>query len=179
MEPSLQAEQFWKNLIAGGATASETIADYAKMPELKRDALVGQLFTRAEEYVDYLIAEEQKGNRPAFRGSKDEFLKLLDAVPALLTTPEARLSGIKRVESIDVQSRELTNIDILMKCDEIIEKLKRPQSSELDDLKVVRCGSLEELKEALGGEIPAEILEKIEKDGSAIILGVTIKKNQK
>jgi hypothetical protein len=97
----------------------------------------------------------------------------------LLTTPEARLSGIKRVESIDVQSRELTNIDILMKCDEIIEKLKRPQSSELDDLKVVRCGSLEELKEALGGEIPAEILEKIEKDGSAIILGVTIKKNQK
>ena len=135
MEPSLQAEQFWKNLVAGGATASETIADYAKMPELKRDALVGQLFTRAEEYVDYLIAEEQKGNRIAFRGSKDEFLKLLDAVPALLTTPEARLSGIKRVESIDVHSRELTNIDILMKCDEIIEKLKRPQSSELDDLR--------------------------------------------
>ena len=179
MEPSLQAEQLWKNLVAGGAIASETITDYAKMPELKRDALVAQLFTRAEGYIDYLISEERKGNRTAFRGSKDDFLKILDALPALLTTTEARVAGINRVEGIDLQSRELMNMDILMKCDEVVAKLKRPQGSDLKDLKMVECASIDELKEALGGEIPAEILEKIEKDGGAIILGVMIKKNQK
>jgi hypothetical protein len=44
---------------------------------------------------------------------------------------------------------------------------------------MVECASIEELKEALGGEIPAEILETIEKEGGAIILGVMIKKNPK
>jgi hypothetical protein len=176
MEPSIQAEQLWKNLIAGGTTASDAIADFAKMPDLKRDALVAQLFARAEGYMNGLIEEEKKGNRVAFRGSKDDFLKILDAVPELLTTPEARRDGITKVEAIDQQSIQLTNIDICMKCDEVVKKLKEPHGLNLDGLKMLKCGSLEELKAALGGDIPAEILEQIEKDGGAIILGVMIKK---
>lgn len=179
MEPSVQAEQFWKNLVTGGSTASEAITDFAKMPELQRNALVAQLFARAEGHIDYLIAEERKGNRVAFRGGKDDFLKILDAMPALLTTTEARVAAIKKIEAIDVQSRELTNMDILMKCDEVIATLRRPQGLDLKDLKMVNCASIEELKEALGGDIPAEILEKINKEGGAIILGVMIKKSPK
>lgn len=179
MAPSLQPEQFWNNLVKGGTAASEAIADFTKMPELKRDALIAQLFARAEGCVDHLIAEERKGNRIAFRGGKDDFLKVLDAVPALLTTSEARRAGIEKVKAIDQQALELTNIDICMKCDEVVKKLKEPRGLNLDGLKMVECASLEELKEALGGSIPPEILEKIEKEGGVMVLGVMIKKNPK
>ena len=179
MEPSLQPEQFWNNLVKGGAAASEAIADFTKMPEMQRDALVAQLFARAEAYVDYLIAEELKRDRSAFRPIKDDFLKVLNAVPDLLTTSEARRAGIAKVQEIDRRALTLENIDIGMTCDEVVKKLNEPHGLNLDGLKMVECASLEELKEALGGSSPPEILEKIEKEGGVMVLGIMIRKNPK
>ena len=118
-------------------------------------------------------------NRPDFKEKKDGLCTLLDSVPALATTPGERASAIIQVQAIDVKSRVLMDMDILIKCDDVETVLKRPKiENPLNDGQVIEVNSIEELEQKLGLKLPPGVIEQIKKDGGAVLLGISVKKTK-
>lgn len=178
MTPTALSENLWNSLVTGGETSTKAIADFAAMPDIKRAVVLEQLFQRAERFIDTLIATEGKCSRAEFREQKRKLLTVLDALPSL-TTEESKVTAVARLTNIDERSRPLTDIDIGMKCDEVIKALRAPTLSDLKAPEMITCGSIEELEKHIGGPIPPELAEKIKKEGGAIIVGVTVTKVKK
>lgn len=179
MEQSFDHSQFWNALTQGGDAARSAIEGYQQLPELKRGAIVTNLLNRALGSIDELLHLETVKNRPDFKVKKDGLCTLLDSVPALAMTPQERASAITQVKEIDVKSRVLLDMDILMKCDEVEEALKRPKiDNPFKNAQVIEVSSIEELQEQLGVELPPELKEKIEKNGGAVMLGLFAKKKK-
>lgn len=178
MEPSLQPESLWNALVLGGEPAAKAIVEFNALPELKREIALTQLLRRAEEFISTLIEKESEG-RHVFRPLKDGLLRVLESVPTLANSSPSRQIAIAHIHEIDRKSIPLTNMDILMKCDEVLKELKRPDTESLAMPEVINCKSIEELKEHLGNEIPPELIEEINKEGGAFIVQVVIKKPKK
>ncbi len=179
MEQSFDHAQFWNALSQGGEVARSAIEGYQKLPELKRGATVTHIFNRALQSIDELLHLETVKNRPDFKAKKDGLCTLLDSVPALAITPEERASAITQVQAIDVKSRVLMDMDILIKCDDVEQALKRPKIDKaLTGGQVIEVNSIEELEQKLGLELPPGVIEQIKKDGGGIVLGLVVKKNK-
>ena len=178
MEPSIQTEQLWNALVSGGNTSTNAISDFKALPELKRDATVNQILSRAKDFITTLIEKESEG-RHVFRPLKDGLLRVLESIPTLATTAESRKAAITQIAEIEQKSLPLTNVDILTTCDEVLKTLNEADAESLTMPQVIECKSLEELKKHLGDEIPAEILEQLKKEDGPVILGVFVKKPKK
>lgn len=179
MEQSFDHAQFWNALSQGGDVARSAIEGYKQLPELKRGAIVTEIFNRALKSIDELLHLETVKNRPDFKAKKDGLCTLLDSIPALATTPEERASAITQVRAIDVKSRVLLDMDILMKCDDVEQALKGPKTHKtLTGGQVIEVNSIEELEQKLGLELPPGVIEQIKKDGGGIVLGLFAKKKK-
>ena len=184
MDPSISADHLWNALVEGGDASQKAVASFTALPEGQKDTAFEQLLRRTEGYILTLIAEETAGNRHIFRESKAKFLRVLDAIPSLANTDALKETAQKRIAEIDKQSEPLTNIDIVMKCDEIADKLNPLTLSDLTGPKVIECTSLEELKQQLSELVPPEvaahIISEIGDSDDAIITGsISLSKNTK
>ena len=99
MEQAFDHSHFWNSLAQGGEQARTAIQDYHQLPDLKREAIVAQVFQRASDTISELLALENTNNRAEFKPKKDGLCVLMDSIPALVSTPEGRATpshGFKR-----------------------------------------------------------------------------------
>jgi hypothetical protein len=177
MEYSFDNAHFWNALTQGGEQARSAIQNFHKLSELARDAAIAKVFQQASQTIDDLRTLEKANNRAEFKAKKDGLCTLLESIPALVTTPEGRTTAITQIQGIDVKSRALMDMDILIKCDDVETALKRSQrETPLRAPKVIDVSSIEELEKQLGTKLPPEVIDQIKKEGGAVILGLVVKK---
>lgn len=179
MEHSFDNAHFWNSLTQGGEQARSAIQKFHQLSELARDAAIAKVFQQAAQTIDELLTLEKANKRAEFKAKKDGLCTLLESIPALVTTPEGRANAITQIQGIDVKSRALMDMDILIKCDDVETALKRShRETPLRAPQVIDVSSIEELEKQLGTKLPPEVIDQIKKDGGAVILGLVARKKE-